>query len=68
MLEKNYIINQFQDSVSPKFLRQQKYLRKIEYKLFQKNHMRKKKIAKPVEVDMDWQGGYLKRSQIFKAH
>ena len=36
MLEKNYIIKQFEDTLSPKFMRRQKYLRKIENKIQEK--------------------------------
>jgi hypothetical protein len=46
MLEKNYIIKQFEDTLSPKFMRRQKYLRKIENKFIEMNRYKKRKLSR----------------------
>lgn len=43
MLEKNYIVKQFEETASPKFIRRQKYLRKIDNKLMEMNRNKKRK-------------------------
>lgn len=61
MLEKNYIINQFDETLSPKFVRQQKYLRKIEHKLFDKSKSKKNRSSKSFKIE-----DYFKRPQGLK--
>ena len=46
MLEKNYIIKQFEDTLSPKFMRRQKYLRKIESRFIEMNRYKKRKLSR----------------------
>ncbi len=64
MLEKNYIINQFEETLSPKFLRQQKYLRKTEHKFFENKKHKKSKLSR--SVNSIWKSDYFKRSQGLK--
>jgi hypothetical protein len=44
MLEKNYIVKQFEETSSPKFIRKQKYLRKVDNKLIEIDRNKKRKL------------------------
>jgi len=61
MLNKNYIVSQLKDSLSPKFIRQQKYLRKTEHRFFDKNRIKRIRPSKSFNID-----DYFKRPQGLK--